>query len=38
MTLTVLLVGTIAFVVGVIVGIVWTNISIANYIGRKFGW
>jgi uncharacterized membrane protein len=28
----------LGFFVGVIVGIVWTNISITNAIGRHLGW
>lgn len=33
-----IIVGVACFIVGVVVGIVWTNIAISNHIARHFGW
>lgn len=34
----IILTAIVSFVIGVAVGIVWTNIAISNFIGRRFGW
>jgi len=33
-----IIVGLVAFVIGVAVGIIWTNRAISNLIGQHFGW
>lgn len=30
--------GIVGFVIGVIVGVVWTNIAISSHIARRLGW
>lgn len=27
-----------SFAIGVVVGVVWTNVAISNHVGRHFGW
>jgi uncharacterized protein YneF (UPF0154 family) len=33
-----IIVGVVAFVIGLAVGFIWTNIAITNVIGRRMGW
>jgi uncharacterized protein YneF (UPF0154 family) len=33
-----IIVGVVAFIIGLVVGVIWTNIAINDVIGRRMGW